>query len=225
MKILAFDTSTNFLSIACLQDEDIKSRFHEDSGLRHSEILVPTIGRILEGLKWDIRDIDLMVVGLGPGSFTGLRIGIATLKAIVASCGTKIAGVPTMDAIALNSPEDKMNVAPFLDAHKGKVYTCLYERREGKLVRGTDYSLVRAEEFLGKLNKKTFFFGNGIEKYRKELDSCDFAEYIDNIEWHPKAEDIARLAFGKIPEGYMDAGSIEPLYLHSRDCAITKKKE
>jgi len=196
-----------------------------DSGIRHSEILIPTVESMLKDINWTIQDVDLIAVGLGPGSFTGLRIGVATVKAIQAACSSKIIGVPTMDAIAINAPKDKKRVAPFLDAHKGKIYTCIYERSGETFKRITEYLLVQADEFLESLEEETFFFGGGIEKYKKELDSCDFAEYMENIKWEPKADDIGRLAFGRVSEGYHDASELEPLYLHPRDCAITKKKE
>ena len=80
MKILSFDTSTKFLTIALLEDEAVKAEFHEDVGIRHSEILVSTIKDMLGKLEWKMEDIELMCVGLGPGSFTGIRIAVATVK-------------------------------------------------------------------------------------------------------------------------------------------------
>ena len=97
MKVLAFDTSTKYLSVACLEDEEVKSSYHEDAGIRHSEILTSTIKDMLDEANWKASDIELVCVGLGPGSFTGLRIGIATVKGLSAVLGNKVIGVPTMD--------------------------------------------------------------------------------------------------------------------------------
>ena len=121
MKILAFDTSTKFLSVACLEGEELKAEFHEDVGIGHSEMLVPTFKDLLRKLDWKIIDVGLVCVGLGPGSFTGLRIAAATVKGLAAVIETKLVGVPSMDAMVLNFPTGEKNVATLLDARKGKV--------------------------------------------------------------------------------------------------------
>ena len=159
MKILAFDTSTKYLSIACLEDNEVKSEFHEDAGIRHSEILIPTIEKQLNGLKWRLDQIGLICVGLGPGSFTGLRIAVATVKGLTAVLpDIKVAGVPTMDAIVANISDKAGRIAPFLDAHKQKVYSCIYEASGAKIKRISDYLLLTADELLGSLKKEVFFF-------------------------------------------------------------------
>ena len=130
MKTLAFDTSTKFLTIAGLDDDHVLSSFHEDVGIRHSEILVPTIDDVLLKAGWRLKDVDLIAVGIGPGSFTGLRIAVATVKGFLTVINAKVVGVPAMDAIAMNAPQDKKMIAPFLDARKEKVYSCMYERKK-----------------------------------------------------------------------------------------------
>ena len=220
MKILAFDTSTKFLTIACMEDEAVMASFHEDAGVKHSEILIPTIKGMLEGLGWELKDLGLVCVGLGPGSFTGLRIAVATVKGLAAAAGTKVIGVPTMDAIVMNAPENRGSVAPFLDAHKGKVYTCIYERSEGGLKRITDYTLAAVEEILNGLEEEVFFFGSGVIKYKDKLENCALAQYNKDVDWYPKAADIGRLGHKKSLEGADDPETIDPLYLHSKECNI-----
>src|SRR3989338_5391569 len=102
MKILAFDTSTKYLSVAGLENEKVLFEFHKPVCISHSEILIPTIKQVVEKLGWAIKDIELIAVGVGPGSFTGLRIGIAAVKGIFAVRAVKVVGVPSMDAIAAN---------------------------------------------------------------------------------------------------------------------------
>ena len=223
MKTLAFDTSTKYLTIACLEDEKIVSSFHEDVGVQHSELLIPTIKDLLGKLTWPLEKIDLICVGLGPGSFTGLRIAVATVKGLALVAKNKVIGVPTMDAIAMNAPEEKKLVAPFLDAHKGKVYSCIYERSEGGLTRLTDYMLTAADELLGSLKEEVYFFGGGITKYKDILETCPQAQYNKDMDWYPKAADIGRLGLKKSREGTDDPETIDPLYLHSKECNITKK--
>jgi len=223
MKILAFDTSTKFLSIAFLEDDNVTAMFHEDAGMRHSMVLVPTIKKMLAELAWPLKEIELVCVGLGPGSFTGLRIAMATVKGMAAVLRNKVVGIPTMDAIAMNVlPEvPTKRVAPFIDARKGKVYTCAYDRSNGETERVTDYLLVTVDDLLSTLDEEVFFFGDAITKYKEKLDSCSLAHYAEDMDWYPRADIIGRIGFRRFPDETHDPESIEPLYLHSKECNIT----
>jgi len=225
MKTLAFDTSTKFLSIACLEDDDVKSEFHKDVGIRHSEILIPTIKQMIENIGWPLNEIELVCVGLGPGSFTGLRIAIATVKGLAAVLCNKVVGVPTMDAIVMNAPPDKKIAAPLLDARKEKVYTCIYDLSGKEPVNTTDYLLVTIDELLSGLKEEVFFFGDAVPKYKEKLDNCAKARYAENIDWYPRGSQIGRLGFKKSLTRTDDPAVIDPLYLHSKECQITKRKK
>ncbi|NQT32178.1 MAG: tRNA (adenosine(37)-N6)-threonylcarbamoyltransferase complex dimerization subunit type 1 TsaB [Candidatus Omnitrophica bacterium] len=221
MKTLAFDTSTKFLTVALFDSCAMKASFHKDAGIRHSEILVPTIKDLLEGVKWNVSDIDLIAVGLGPGSFTGLRIGIATVKGLAASLGCKVVGVPTMDAIIQNVPLEKKRIAPLIDARKEKVYTCIYERGN----RITDYLLVECDEFLDQLTEEVLFFGDGVIKYKEKLDAHSLAMYDESIDWYPRATNIGLIGIEKSLSGVDSPETIDPLYLHEKECNITHQKK
>ena len=224
MKTLAFDTSTKILTIACFGEGEVKASFHKDVGITHSELLVPTIDEMLKGLEWGVKNIDLICMGLGPGSFTGLRIAAAMVKGITAVTHSKVVGVSTMDAIVRNAPYGEGRFAPFLDAHKGKVYTCVYRKDKNGIKRLTDYLLVKADEFLAGIETEVFFFGNGIEKYKSELDSCDLALYNEDIDWYPNAVEIGHIGIKIASERTDDPKTLEPLYLHSKEANITKHK-
>ncbi len=222
-RALAFDTSTRYLSVACLDGGEIRASFHEDVGIRHSEILVPVIKNLLEEAGWRKEVIELVCVGLGPGSFTGLRIAAATVKGLASVLPVKVLGVPSMDAMVMNvHGEEKKLVAPLLDAHKGKVYSCIYERSDGFASRKTDYLLVTIEELLAGLEERVLFFGNGVPKYREKLGNCDLAGFSEDIDWHPRAADIGRLGLERSGSGTDDPEFLEPLYLHSKECNINK---
>ena len=220
MKTLAFDTSTKYLSIACLEERALKTAFHEEVGVKHSEILIPTIKDMLKGLAWKISDIDLVCVGLGPGSFTGLRIAVATVKGLASACKNKVAGVPTMDAMAMNAASDSGLIAPLLDARKGKVYSSIYDYSGAKLKKETDYLLLTIDELLNSLDKKVTFFGDAILKYRDKLDEHPLAAYDEAIDWHPRAVNIGLLGLDKADSGADDPETIDPLYLHAKECNI-----
>ena len=133
MLILAFDTSTFQGSAGwILMENDLgDSRvetFAEISAPAkpgHAETLLHRLGVILETGGHEMKDVDLVVFGIGPGTFTGLRIGISTAKGIAASCGASIKGVPTLEAIARSAGVDGL-VAPLLDAGRGEIYAAMY---------------------------------------------------------------------------------------------------
>jgi tRNA threonylcarbamoyladenosine biosynthesis protein TsaB len=221
MRTLAFDTSTKYMSVACLDDGAIAAEFHEDAGVRHSEILVPTIKDMLARIDWDIAEIGLFCVGLGPGSFTGLRIAVSTLKGFVLATGGMAAGVASMDAAAVNAPRGKKLAAPLLDAHKGKVYSCIYDISGSRPVRRTEYLLVPVAELLSGLKEEVVFFGDAVSKYRKDLDSCALADYHEGLDWHPRASTIGLLGIEKAKAGGDDPEALEPMYLHVKECEVS----
>ncbi|MFH1798118.1 MAG: tRNA (adenosine(37)-N6)-threonylcarbamoyltransferase complex dimerization subunit type 1 TsaB [Candidatus Omnitrophota bacterium] len=221
MKILAFDTSTKFLTIACLENRAVKAEFHKNVGIRHNELLIPAIEKMLKKIKWNIKEIELICVGLGPGSFTGLRIAVATVKAIAMVVSCKIAGVVTMDAIVKNFPKTKGYIAPFLDARKQKIYTAIYDYSQGTPKRVTDYLLTDAREFLEKIGFEILFVGDAVEPYKEILSQYTLAKYNKNTDWYPRAVEIARVGYEKALSGQTDdPETLEPLYLHAKECNI-----
>ncbi|MDD4956449.1 MAG: tRNA (adenosine(37)-N6)-threonylcarbamoyltransferase complex dimerization subunit type 1 TsaB [Candidatus Omnitrophica bacterium] len=225
MRQIAFDTSTKFLSIALMEGAKVVSSMHEDVGIKHSEILVPCIKDILASSGWNIRDVELVSVGLGPGSFTGLRIAISTAKGLAAAIGIKIAGVSSMDAIAMNAPSGKKKIMPFLDARKEKVYTALYERKNTASTRVTGYLLAKAEDVLRTVDKDVFIYGDAVEKYRDILDSNGIKDVSPDADWYPKAIHIGEMGAAKAAAGEFDPPEdVDPMYLHAKECNITLKK-
>ncbi len=224
MKTLAFDTSTKFLSVACLEDGEVKASFHEDAGLQHSRILIPTIKRVLDNISWRFEEVGLICAGIGPGSFTGIRIAVAVVKGLALVSPVKVVGVPSMDAISLNAPDTYGLVAPLLDARKGKVYTSLYKRSGSKSERVAGYSLVTIDELLAGLKKRVFFFGDAVNVYKNKLDLCSLALWSETTDWYPKAVDIGRIGIKLSDTGYDDPAALEPLYLHAKECGVTGKK-
>ena len=221
MKTLAFDTSTKFLSIALLEDEKTVKELHFEAGIKHSEILIPRIKELLSDAGWNLSDIGLICVGLGPGSFTGLRIAVATVKGLTISDGMKIKGVPTMDAMARRISTEKRLIAPLLDAHKGKVYSCIYKRKNNEINRITDYLLLTIEELLDSLKEKVVFFGSGATKYIEKLKEHPLAQIDEECDWYPRAVDIGLIGLKRLSEGSDEAEELDPLYLHSKECNIT----
>lgn len=132
MKILALDTSTMMASCAVMDEERVLAEYSLSQEMSHSEKLVPMIKEMLDGLNMKIQDIDLYGVAIGPGSFTGLRIGVATIKTFAHMFDKPIIGVSTLEALAFNLPYNEI-VVPMIDARRNRVYTGIYSWEGGNL--------------------------------------------------------------------------------------------
>jgi tRNA threonylcarbamoyladenosine biosynthesis protein TsaB len=124
--LLSFDTSGEVLSIY-VESAGGSRETVIDSGLRHAEYLMPEISRLLEENNLKPEDLDLIAVSRGPGSFTGLRIGMATAKGIAAGSNVPMISIPTLDAMAWGRGWSNALIVPIIDARKGRFYSCLYQ--------------------------------------------------------------------------------------------------
>lgn len=213
MILLAIDTSTDFLSLAVMRDGNTLAKFHEKTDRRHSILLVPMIDKLLKKARLKLKQVDCFVISIGPGSFTGLRIGVTVVKGLAFSLKKPVITVPTLDIIAYNARGFKGVVCPVLDARKKKVYASLY-RSDGESVKKISrYLLLPLDELL----KKT-------AKYDKVLFLGDTKENSFKKDWHPRAEVAAILAKDDIKKKrFVKPEDLEPMYLYSRECDVTGK--
>ncbi len=138
MNILAFDSTAVSASVAVARDTQILARFTAENGLTHSELMLPMAEAALRAAGIDFSDIDLFACTAGPGSFTGVRIGVSTVKGLAFGTGKPCVGVSSLAAIAENLlPLDGI-YCPVMDARRGQVYTALFTYRDGELCRLTN---------------------------------------------------------------------------------------
>jgi len=253
MKILAYDTSSKYLSVAVAKDGEILSNFHEDKGMSHSSLLIPTIDSVLKKANLKLKDIDVIALSIGPGSFTGLRIGVSTVKAISLALKIPAIGVPSLDVIAYTyvkytddhrlrhaddrrledtddhrlKTDDHRYLAPILDAKKNKVYSAIYDISQGSVNRKTDYLLLDIDTLLAKIDQPTLFFGDGLNLYGKYIEEkSPFVKISKSQDWYPRAETVALLAFEKAKKRqFDDIDSLVPMYLHPKECNIKRFEE
>jgi len=210
MKILAIDTSTDYLSLAVLDNGKVLAKFHQKTSMRHSILLVPTIDKMLKRARLKVKDIDCFAISIGPGSFTGLRIGVTVIKGLAYALKKPVVAVPTLDVIAWNAQNFKGMICPVLDARKNKVYACIYRSDENAVKKISKYLLLPLEELLKKIRKydKVIFLGDTKDNNFKK-------------DWHPKAEVVARLALEDFKKKrFVKPEELEPLYLYSKECDI-----
>jgi len=218
MKVLGIDTSTKKLSVAIVEGSQVLAEFEGSGSLRHSQDLIPTIESLLKKTKLTLNDLDGFAISIGPGSFTGLRIGVSTIKALNIVTNKPIAAVPTMDIIAYNIKNNPGDICVIIDAKKNKVYSCIYKHDNEKLVKKTDYLLITPDELLKKISRPTTFIGDGIALYKDKLLTMRFGE---EALWVPKASVVAKLGIEKLKNNETVSGDeLVPMYLYSRECSI-----
>ncbi len=226
MKIIAFDTSTKFLCVAVWEEQRL-CEYSIETGRLLSTLLSLHLDRILKVMQWKIGDIDYFACGVGPGSFTGLRIGLAAMKGLAFSLKKPVIPVSSLDILAHNaakSLEKNLIIAPVIDAKRGMVYTSFYKVVDGKIKRPSSYQLLPKEEFIKKLNKvPTAFCGDGLAVYQEDIRRKlgELALFMDKDYWHPRCRGLIQIALDKINAGEIsDAKKILPLYLYPQDCQV-----
>jgi len=166
MRILAVDTTTPSGSVAVLQDDRLLAETAVESPSTHSARLLAAIDLLFGSLRLDIRDMDGYAVSPGPGSFTGIRIGLSTVKSFAFASGKAVAPVSSLRALAWKLRDGPSGlVAPLLDAKKGELYAALFDIGPGRLKEIVPQGAYDPERFLAGLpaGREVMFIGNGID--------------------------------------------------------------
>lgn len=226
--ILSADTSSSRFSIALLKQGLLVDEFETGSANRHSSDLLPAIDRLLSKSSYTIEDITAFCVGLGPGSFTGLRVGITTMRALAISLSKPIIGIPSIDTIAYNALGYKGKICPVIDARQNKVYARIYRSNGRRIVPGGRILLLEVKQLLKnrQLNRATIFLGDGLRLYKEDIlkEKGRMAEFAPESLWYPKAAIIASLGLERLKRRrYDNVFSLSPLYIYPKECQIRKK--
>ncbi len=202
MKILAIDTSSGTESIALLEDGSTVGEWLSTRVGLHSRYLVGNIKRFLESLRVELSEIELFAVTTGPGSFTGLRVGISTVKGLSWTLGRAVAGVSTLESLAMNVSPTEATICPLMDARQKELYTALFRYRGRELERLTEDRCVKIESFIEFLEESgredVILLGDGIEAAEKVIDVGQ-RRWITLPErfWHVGAHNVGILAWQK----------------------------
>jgi tRNA threonylcarbamoyladenosine biosynthesis protein TsaB len=161
MRVLAVETSTLAGGVALVDGDRLVAEYVLDVSVTHSERLLATVDRVLADARWSPRDLEGLAVSIGPGSFTGLRIGVSTVKGLAWALGLPIAAVPTLDAMAAAVPWAALPVCPVLTARRGEVYASCYRRDGDGLRREWEYLALAPEALALRLSEPTLLVGDG----------------------------------------------------------------
>ena len=184
MYILAIETTGAFASVALMKDDKIIGHVSGNDRFSHLQNLMPQVETVIKENKLSIGDIDLIAVSNGPGSFTGIRIGVSTARALSQILDIPCVAVPSLDALALRGAEHAKGdilICPMLDARRMEVYTASYMPRECKRIKEVEALVVDEHSFEAELMEQpVFFFGNGAEKCKAVLTHSN-AHFVDGI--------------------------------------------
>lgn len=218
MKILSLDSATKSATCALLDDEKLLGEITFNYKKQHSILTMPIIDSLLKNTETDINEIDGFVVSKGPGSFTGLRIGMATIKGLSQGLDKPIISVSSLDALAYNLAYSNEIICPILDALRDNLYTAIYRFENDTLVRLSDYMAIHIDELIDKLkqyNCNITFIGDGTYKFKdyliENLNYCSFAPTHLNI---VKASALGELGLHLLKNNeYENVLSVTPIYL------------
>ena len=198
MRVLAIDTSSNVATVAVMEDELLLGEYILNHKKTHSQKIMTMIEQILSELELTVRDIDIFAAAIGPGSFTGLRIGVATVKALAHATGKTVVSVGTLEALAYNVPYAEHIIVPIMDARRDNVFTASYIWDEGFKEIGIDECLESCGEFLD-----TIFVGDGVKVHREYIKEKlgDKAIFPPANALNSRASSVAALALDKAKRG------------------------
>ena len=219
MRLLALDSSGLVASVALLEDDNLIAEYTINYKKTHSQTLLPMLDEIVRMTETDMNSLDAIAIAKGPGSFTGLRIGSATVKGLGLALEKPIIGVPTIEGLAMNLYGTDALVCPLMDARRNQVYTGIYRFQDGAMQIVKDQVPVAIEEIVDALNQignKVIFIGDGVPVYQNVIEKLIEVPHL----YAPANMNKQRAASGGVRAldywkagSYTDADSFAPDYL------------
>lgn len=236
MRILAVDTSTNVATVAVVIDGILEGEYISNKGKTHSQRLMPMIDELLKTLAIKSNDIDAFSAAVGPGSFTGLRIGVTTIKGFGFALNKPVIGINTLDAMAYNLPFCRDIICPMIDARNNQVFTAVYSGQahsdiNGVPTRTSEYMGVPVEELAALLKnteERVIFLGDAVklhsEYFKQQLG--ERAVFAPASVAMPKASSVAQLASIMLAEGKTESAfDLKPFYLRKSQAEREAEKK
>ena len=218
MLTLAFETSAKAASVALLDGEKLLGESYQNTGLTHSQTLLSMAEDLIKNCGYTPAQIQAVAVAAGPGSFTGVRIGVAAAKGFAWGAELPCCGVSTLEAMALSLGVHKGFVLPVMDARRNQVYTALFYAQDGKLTRKTEDRAISLEELgaeLKNLSETVFLVGDGsVLCYNTLKEEVPFLVCPPEHRMHQRAAGVGLAAARMLAAGEScDAGALSPNYL------------
>ena len=229
MKILAIDTASKSCGVAIADDDIVIAEISVCIKQTHSKHLMSMVDAALGFADLSVSDIDGFAVTTGPGSFTGIRIGLSAVKGLALVSKKKVAAVSSLDAIAFQFASSQKTVCSILDARRGEVYYCFYRfGKDGILEKKTVESVGSIEKAVSDISEPCIFAGDGVFSYKKELIDLKggYALFPHSYKYAVSSSVAALLGIDMFKNGcVLDASSVVPLYIRKSDAEINLGKK
>ena len=224
MRVLALDTSTLAGSIALLEDNQLRAGITLNLKRKHTERLLPGLDWLFSELGISPEKIDLLGVGIGPGSFTGLRVGLATAKGLALSLNLPIIGISSLFALAWQVRFWSGKILALLDARKGQVFAQFFQGGDNLTIISEPRAIFPSQ-LIEEITEPTLAVGEGFRAYSEIFSQKKNLIYAGKEFDYPRAEIIAHLAYERFQKGERDSlDELVPLYLRPSDAELKMSK-
>lgn len=215
MKVLAIDTSNYVLGVAIVDEEKVIGEVITNLPKNHSVRVMPTIEQLMKECGIKPKELERIVVAMGPGSYTGVRIGVTIAKTLAWSLQIPLVGVSSLEVVAANGRHFNGFISPLFDARRGQVYTGLYQYEGKRLTCVEEDKIILLADWLEEFRKRetpVLFIGNDlvIHKEQIETDLEQFAYVAPYTDWNPRPSELAVLGMEKAP---VDVHTFVPNYI------------
>lgn len=229
MLVMGIESSTTVASVSVSDKNKILGEFTIDTDYTHSEKLMPLIEKLLNCIDINIKDIDCFLISNGPGSFTGLRIGMTIAKSLAYSLDKNIVGISTLKTIAYNLKYSDKLIVPMIDARNSRVFTGVFRSKEGIITEILEEEAIEVSGILEKLksyDEEIVFVGEGASIYKKEIsENISNPIFITGYQNIPKAGNICDIFFSEKLEITDNYFSIIPNYLRPSQAQRQKEEK
>lgn len=228
MHILAVDTATKSCSVAIVDKELLLAEVTMVSGQTHSKHLMGMINTVIGLSGLTVSGLDGFAVTQGPGSFTGLRIGISSIKGLALASGKPIVGVSSLDALAMQSAPSSNLICPLIDARKGEVYYSRYRFKDGNLKKETIEQVSSPEKAVFDINEPCIFLGSGALLYQQTIiDKMGaLAHFATSFQNTIRASTVAHLSMERFEKNDTDdVSTFVPRYIRKSDAELSIGKK
>ena len=224
MLILGITTSTDQVGCAIGGHEGVLASAHVTRGRRHAETLAPEIDFVRRQARLDLDQIGVVAVDVGPGLFTGLRVGVATAKAMAFALEVPMVGVTSLDLLAFPLRHSPRLVVAAIDARRGELFYAFYRQVPGGVQRLGEHRVGTLDDLTSELiarGDECLLVGDGVERHREELASMRKVELADAGLAHPSASSLVQLAHAQaLREEFVGPSELQPLYLRRPDAEL-----
>lgn len=215
---LVFDTATSACTVAVGEGQKLLAEKTVIAPREHMEKLLPQINEVLKAAGTEINQVNQVYVGLGPGSFTGIRIALSIGIGLTEALNIPLRGISTLDVLAYGSKNPEGTVIPVIDAKRGEVYFATYEKADGEFKQIMPYQALKPEEFLGKINqidKEMSILGDALYVYKDLIEKGlpDRCRMEAEENWYPQASNLLHLASINKEQESEEVKPVTPLYI------------